>query len=276
MNEKKEETVIDLFDLFGAFIERIWMVAAFTVIGAIIAFAYTFFFITPMYKSTALMYVKNSDSANANTNYTITTGDLTAAKSLVSTYSVILKSRTVIDEVIEVSGVNRTYEEMRNMVDAKAVDNTEVFSITVTSSDPKEAALLANCYADVLPDKITDIVNVSDVKVVDRAVVATKKSSPSFSKNTAIGALLGFVLASVIIILNYLLDDIIHSEDYLSNTYPTIPLLTVIPELTESKDNGYGYYRAPVRKKPAAPAAPAQTANSLDGILNHKGGDING
>ena len=248
MNDNNGETVIDLIELLGVFIKKIWLVIILTLLGAGIAFGYSFFFIKPLYKSSALMYVNNSDISVGNTSFTISSAQLSAAKSLVDTYSVILESRSVINDVIRLSGVNYTYEQMASMVEAKAIDNTEVFKITVTSTDPKEAEMLANMYANVLPEKITNIVNGSDVKVVDYAVVASHRSSPSYTKNTAIGALLGFVLAAAIIVISYLRDDIIHTEDYLTTTYPNIPLLTVVPDLIASRSNGYGYYSYGVRK----------------------------
>ena len=256
MNEKNNETVIDLFELLGVFIKRIWIVVISTIVGAILAFAYTLFFVTPLYKSSALLYVNNSDISLGNISASITSADLSAAKTLVDTYSVILKSRTVVNEVTRLAGVDYTYEEMLNMVEAKAVNNTEVFSITVTSSDPVEAEKLANLYAEVLPEKITEIVNGSDAKIVDYAVVASKKSSPSYTKNTAIGALLGFVLAAAVVVIGYLRDDIIHTEDYLTETYPTIPLLSVIPDLMNSQ-SGYGYYSSAVKKNETARKSPA-------------------
>ncbi len=261
MNDNNGETVIDLFELLGAFIKKIWLVVALTVVGAIVAFAYTLLLVTPQYRSSALLYVNNSDISLGSTSFSISNADLTAAKSLVATYSVILKSRTVVNEVIDLSGVNYSYEQMISMVDAKAVDNTEVFSITVTSSNPMEAEMLANLYAQVLPEKISEIVNGTDAKIVDYAVIAARRSSPSYTKNTAVGALLGFVIAAAIVVIGYLRDDIIHSEDYLTKTYPNIPLLTVVPDLFSTKSNGYGYYSTSVKKVSSSVRSPSDSVS---------------
>lgn len=242
MKESEGEIVIDLLEILRAFIKNLWLILVLTAVGAALSFGYTFAFVKPLYKSSALLYVNNSDVTVGNIT-TISSGNLTAAKSLVATYSVILKSRTVVNEVMSLSNTKYTYEQMVSMVEAKAVDNTEGFTVTVTSTNPLEAEELANLYAQVLPEKIGDIVTGSDIKVIDYAVVATKRSSPSYSKNTMIGAAVGFLLAAGIIVLIYLKDDIIHSEDYLSKTYPTVPLLAVVPDLVKSRSNGYGYYK---------------------------------
>jgi hypothetical protein len=124
------------------------------------------------------------------------------------------------------------------------VNDTEIFEITVTSSSPTEAEQIANTLADILPEKISGIVAGSDVRVVDYAVVPASRISPSYTSNTAKGAMLGILLAAAYIVLRYLLDEKIHSEDYLTNTYPDIPLLAVVPDMSDKKgkNSGDGYY----------------------------------
>ena len=176
-----------------------------------------------------------------STSFSISNADLTAAQKLVDTYIVILNSRTALNEVIEEAGVDYTCEELKEMITAKAVNSTEVFEVVVTSKSPAEAERIANTIAVVLPDKIADIVEGSDVRIVDYAVVPAHRSSPSYTRNTVIGMLLGAVLSAAIVILAYLFDENIRSEDYLTQTYPDIPLLSVIPDMTVTKQRP-GYY----------------------------------
>ena len=242
MTENRDTMEIDLRELFGVLMRRIWSIILAALLCASAAFAYTFFLIDPLYQANALLYVNNSNISVGSSSLSITTGDLSAAQKLVSTYVVILKSRTVLNEVIETAGLNRSYSSLAGMISASAVDNTEVFRIVVTSTDPAEAELIANTIAEILPEKIPEIVNGSDVRVVDYAVVPSQRSSPSYTRNTAIGALVGAVLCAGIILLAYFFDEVIHSEDYLAQTYPEIPLLAVIPNMHPSKQRGgYGY-----------------------------------
>jgi capsular polysaccharide biosynthesis protein len=178
------------------------------------------------------------------TSFSISGSEISTAKALVSTYSVILKTRTTLESVIEIDDLDYTYEELYSMVSSDAVNDTEIFEITVTSSSPTEAEKIANTLADILPEKISGIVAGSDVRVVDYAVVPASRISPSYTGNTAKGAFLGIVLAAAYIVLRYLLDEKIHSEDYLTHTYPDIPLLAVVPDMSDKKGKGSGdgYY----------------------------------
>ena len=69
-------------------------------------------------------------------------------------------------------------------------------------------------------------------------------------KNTAIGMILGFVLACGIIVVMELLDDQIHDSDYLVQTYD-IPVLAVIPDLLSTKSTNDYYKSAEQRAQKA-------------------------
>ena len=91
-------------------------------------------------------------------------------------------------------------------------------------------------------DGISGIVEGSSVRVIDYAVVARKASSPSYSKNAAIGLLLGFVVSCGIIILFSLMDSTIREEEFLLEKYGNIPVLATIPDLFEDSQGGYYGY----------------------------------
>ena len=82
----------------------------------------------------------------------------------------------------------------------------------------------------------------SDVRIVDYAVVPSERTSPSFTLNTVIGTLVGFVLAAAIVILRYMMNDKISEDEYLTQTYPSIPLLAVVPDMASTANKGYYQY----------------------------------
>lgn len=237
---QEQEYEIDLLELLRAMWSHIVAIVLTAVVCAGLALGYTTVFVTPKYKANALMYVNSSDISLAGSKLSISASDLTAAKSLVDTYIVILNTRTTLNDVIEQSGVSYTYEQLKSMISASAVNSTEIFSVEVTSTDPKEAELLANTIATILPEKIAAVVDGCSVRIVDNAVVPAKRSSPSYTKNTVLGFLLGAVLACGVVTVAYLMDDKIHSGDYLIQTYG-LPMLATIPDLTAA-DEGSGYY----------------------------------
>ncbi len=263
MNEgimpKKEGLRIDIRRLWNAVISRWWVVLLSAVLCAVLFFVGTFYLVTPQYSSSAMFYVNNNLSLG-DTALSISSSDITAAKSLVSSYIVILKTRESLSEVIDYSGVDRTYGELRGMISAASVSSTEIFEVKVTSPDPNEAEALANAIAYILPKRISSIVEGTSAKVVEHAVLAAAPSSPSYPKNTAYGFLLGLAAAVAFFVIRELFDVTIRAESDVTQCCD-VPVLAAVPDMSAPVKSGrYGkkyYYHSSSGKK-TAPAAPHQ------------------
>ena len=245
-NRNDSELEIDVLKLLQSIWRKAWVILLVTILAGSAAFAGTAILIRPKYRAEALMYVNSSNISVGGTKVSISQSELTAAQTLVDTYIVIMNTRTTLEDVIEQTGVPYTYEELRKMITAEAVNGTEVFSIQVVSKSPSEAETLANAIARILPEKIASIVEGSSARIVDYAVVPAKKDSPSLIKSTAIGAVLGFFLTCGVVVVQELMDDLIHDADYLTQTYD-VPVLAVIPDLLSTKSSNDYYASAEQR-----------------------------
>lgn len=244
MNENvksQDYYVIDFLHIVKSVWRRIWVLILVAVIGGTAGFLYSTFMITPQYSSSIMLYVNNSSFSLGSSNFSISSSELTAAQSLVKTYTVILKNRTTLNQVIEKAGVDFTYEELYGMIKAESVNETEVLKVTVTTDDPYIATDVVNTIAEVLPDRISDIIEGSSMEVVDIGVVNTHKVSPNITKYTKVGMLLGAVAALVVLVILALLDDTIHDDEYILKTYD-YPILAKVPNLLGSSDKQYAYY----------------------------------
>ncbi len=233
---------IDLLRLVYALMHKAWAIILAAIIFGGCAFAYTQFMVTPMYKARTLMYVNNNDISVGGAQVSISQADLAASQKLVATYIVILETRSTLNEVIQKANVPYTYEQMVGMVSANAVNSTEIFYVDVIGPNPKEAERIANTIGQVLPEKISSIVEGSSARIVDYAVEPSVPCSPNVTKNIVLGMLLGILLSSGVIIVLELMDDQIHDTDYLLNTYE-LPVLAVVPDLQSSSKNKSGYYQ---------------------------------
>lgn len=232
---------IDFLHIVKSVWNRIWVVLLVAIIGGVIGFLYPTFFITPMYSSSVMLYVNNSSFSLGSSSFSISSSELTAAQSLVKTYTVILKNRTTLNQVIEKAGVDYTYEELYGMIKADSVNETEVLKVTVTTDDPYIATDIVNTIAEVLPDRISDIIEGSSMEVVDIGVVNTHKVSPNITKYTEVGLFIGALAAVVVLVIIALLDDTIHDDEYILRTYD-YPILAKVPNLLGSSDKQYAYY----------------------------------
>ena len=273
--QREQELEIDVLELARALWKKAWAILLVAVIVAGSVLACTVVFIKPKYTAQTLLYVNSSNISLGSAKVSISASELSAAQSLVDTYIVILKTRTTLNDVIAQSGVPYTYEEIieNDMIKAEAVNSTEVFAIEVTSTDPKEAETLANTIGAVLPNKIASIVEGSSARIVDYAVVPSKKSSPNLTKNTLIGFVLGAFLAAAAVVVEKLMDTKVRDTDYLKQTYD-IPVLAVIPDLTSSGGKNYSQY-AKGNKKQSKASSKRKAELSLEESRKYLGSGLN-
>lgn len=248
MFEKNEEVEIDLSRLAKALIRKSWLIGIVSVICALTVLLGTLLLVTPRYQSSTMLYVNNNSLSLGDAAASITTGDISASRGLVKSYIVILNSRETLVDVIDYAGVNRTYSQLRRMITAEAVDSTEIFEVVVTSTDPQEAEKIASAIAYILPKRISSIIEGTSAKIVDSAVVASRPSSPSYSRNALLGFLAGFVLSSGLIVLWVLLDKTIRTEEDVAQC-SKYPILASVPDMVAAGKTGYGYSYDRDRKK---------------------------
>ena len=170
----------------------------------------------PMYSSsTKIVLVKDGEGQNSND--TITQNDITLNQKLVSTYTQIIKSKLVIEQVNEQMDLGYSYEKLLGEVSVKAVDDTELLQVTVTDKDPEVATKIANKIISVFGKEVKEIYKINNISVLEAAEVPTKPSNIHTLKDTVIAALVGFVLSSGIVFIVFYFDDTIRDTETLEN-----------------------------------------------------------
>ncbi|MBR2715061.1 MAG: polysaccharide biosynthesis tyrosine autokinase [Ruminococcus sp.] len=246
-SKNPEVIEIDIRRIWRAIWHRIWMAFIVAFLCATITFISTHLFVTPKYKASAMFYVNNNSISMGDTSFSLSQGDITAAKSLVETYIVILNSKSCLNDVIDYADSDLSYGELKSMISAAAVNSTEIFEVKVTSPDPKEAEILANAIAYILPKRIASIVEGTSANIVDYAVTPTSPSSPGYTSNALLGFVIGFVLAVVIIALKEIFDVTIRSSEEVEQCTDH-PILASVPDMLsshQSEGNYYGYGQKP-------------------------------
>ena len=245
----EEEYSIDLLELAHALWRNILAIALVAVLVGGLAFGYTAFMVAPQYQATASLYVNNSNFSLGNTSLSISTSDLNASNSLVSVYLYILNSRTTMEEVIKEAELSYTPEQLGKMISSKGISGTGAFELTVTGTNPAETELIANTIAMILPDRISEIVEGTSVRIVDYAIIPASRSGPNILKNTAMGILAGAFLSAAWVVVRFMMDDrsrvMIGSADELRILYPDVAVLASIPDMrykTGKKGYNSSYY----------------------------------
>lgn len=264
--KKQAYKELDLQQLLDALVHKLWLIVLVSVLCAAIALFITMTFITPQYKSSAMFYVNNSSLSVGDASFSISSGDISAAKELVDSYIVILKARDTLLDVIDYSGAAVTPESLRGMISAASVNSTEIFRVTVTCDDPNQAQILMDAIVHILPKKIAGVIEGTSAKVVETPVMATSPCSPSIPKNTILGFLIGLVLSVGYLVVKLLLDITIRNDDNIL-AVSEYPILASVPNMATP---GRGKYYASGRQSQTSGAPSVVT----DGSKNLLGRDM--
>lgn len=223
MNRRQRETdYIDLAEVMSALIRHTGLIILAGILCGIAGFVYSAFIATPLYNASAMMIV------NSGERYDYVTQDqLNSATSLVETYSVIITSDTVMDEVIDNLNMEETYNSTVKGISVSAVNETQIMKITVTATDPAIALDVCEEITSVCPDVIVKTVKAGSVELVSKAHTTYKQVSPNIKRNTVLAIAFGLILAAAFVVFITVVDNRIKGENDIKNA--DIPLLGVIP-----------------------------------------------
>ena len=215
---------IDLIDLFGYYMSRLPLLIAAVVIGAMVSGLFTHYFIPNRYTAVSRMYM-----ISASSDSVLNLSDLNLGASLSNDYVELMKSRPIVEEVIDTLGLEYTYEQVVGMIGLSVVNNTRIVKISATSTDPYEAMQISNEMARVSKIQLPKVMDAPAPTIVEEAVLPAYKSSPSLSRNVMMGAMLLLVLVLGVLTVFYLMDDTIKTSEDVEREFGIMPL-TVIPE----------------------------------------------
>ena len=217
----------DLFNIFWAKrVQIILLIAIFVVIG----FIYSYVFLTPEYQSvTSILLAKSNASTSDDTSAAMTTSDVTLNQQLVSTYSALVTSESVLTQVINNLGIDKTVADLENNITVVAIDDTEIIEVQVVDEDPEMARRIASEVANVFINRIAiEYYNMDNVYIVDEAKAPEEPYNINHIKDLVIFAAIGFVVACVYVLIANMLDTTVKSKEDIEKKLG-LKVLTTIP-----------------------------------------------
>ena len=214
---------------------KIWIIII-VCISLIIGWYYSYFMITPEYQSfTTLLLAQNTTNSDG-TSGQITQTDITLNQKLISTYSALIKTKDVLEQVIQNLGIDITQEELKNNISVSAVSGTELIKITVKDENPENAAKIADEIANVFKEKIAkDIYNIDNIHIVEKAEVSNAPSNINHKKDLVFALGVGLVIVAIYIFIATLLDNTIKSIEEAERDTGIMVLGTIPKAVIEEK-----------------------------------------
>ena len=244
-------------DLLSIILSRLKLIILFTVLGAILAFGYSKYFMTELYQTSIQLYVKSStDTSTA----TATVAQIQNAKQLVESYIVVLQHNTVYERVarklseeydisdLEKYGVPMSKDAetgemvvdpyyIQGCVGISAVEDTEFLNISATTEYKELAAAICNCMAEVAPDILKRVVKAGTVEPLAAAKVPGGPISPNVKKITLVGALVGLIGSIAIVVVINLFNNKVTTANELKEKFG-VPILAEIPSFNAKFKKG--------------------------------------
>ena len=198
------EETIDLREYFAIIKKRFWIIALITVVAMVVSGVVSFFVLSPVYEAKSTLIVNTEKSQETQ----MITGDqFTVTQKLAVTYGEIIKSRTVLEDVISNLKLDSEYEDLVEKITVSPVQDTQIISISVQDTNPKKARDIANEIPKVFEKEVKRITKANDIQVIDKAILPQGAIKPNKMMNVAIAAVLGMMIGLFIVFLLEYLDN---------------------------------------------------------------------
>ncbi len=223
-----DEVEIDLREIFYLLMGNIRAIFLAMLVGAVILGVYHTFLVKPSYRADAEIYITNTDSM-------ITFSDLQLSAALTDDYAQIIRSRTVLNQVIRQLQLDLDYEQLRKLVEVNNPDSTHIIQIYVTCDDLELSRNIANALLNISVRQIYQIIGSSEPTVIDYSEAkAVENVTPSILKYMLIGAVIGAFLVCAMLIIRMLMNTTMKTEEDIDK-YLSLPVLAAIPYYRDSQ-----------------------------------------
>lgn len=220
------EETIDLREYFSIIKKRSKIIVIITLIAMLVSAAVSFFMLSPVYETNTTLIVNRSEAVQ---DQNMTNDEYTVSQKLATTYGEIIKSRTVLDEVIDELKLDMTYSQLASMVSVSPVGDTQIINIKVQDTNPTKAMNIANAIPKVFTKEVKRITKANGAEVVDKAVLPQNSIKPNKVMNVAIATVLGVMIGLFLVfVLEYMDTKMKKPEDITKHL--DLPILGVIPK----------------------------------------------
>lgn len=209
------DNVIDLNRLWLILRKNALLMVILGIVFGALGYGVSKFIIQPKYSSSVSLLVnRKQDNKNAGAQY----ADQQADVQLINTYKDIITKRLTIDAVV--SDLTKPHKEkigkgkyevvpaqyspkeisaqtLPKMISVETQQNSQVFSVNVKSTSPVMSRDIANAIAKVFKQKITQVMSISNVSIIDKAIINSDPVSPNVKLITLVGMVFGLLLGFV-------------------------------------------------------------------------------
>lgn len=220
------EEVIDLGEYFSIIKKKWYIIAILCVICVAASSVYSFFIAKPVYQAETTLIVKTE---KAEGSQTVSGDQVSVSQKLAVTYGEVIKSRTVLENVIKNLNLKETYGELSGKISVSTVSDTQIIKISVKDTNNANAAKIANEIPKVFTKEAIRIADANGVEVIDKAKIPIDPVAPNKKMNIAIAGVLGIMVGVFSIFMIEFLDNKMRNPQDIEKELG-LTLLGVVPK----------------------------------------------
>lgn len=225
--ENRTEMEIDLLGLLIHLKTKIWLILLATLIAGIGGYLGTKLTAKPAYTAVTQVYVHQISAEG------VSSSDLGASLQIRKDCAAIIKGEAVTREVVERLNLPMSPQGLGSMISVSTEADTRILNLSYTDSNPQRAALIINCVREVSAQVMKDLMNGADVlTTLYDADTPSAQATANIRRNTIASAVIGCVVMLVLVIVVFLLDDTIRTEDDV-DSFLGLSTLAAIPTSPE-------------------------------------------
>lgn len=239
MDNLSSVRVVTLKELWEIFVHRWWVMLLAAVIcagGLYVIVQLTF---VPSYQSTATLYILNQNNTQDNN----VSDDFSLALKVVNDCNYLLKSHSVLDQVIEQLSLDISYEDLSKTVSTSNPEDTRILEVSVEAASPEEAKRIVDCVCQVGTASIAQAMGFQQVNLYEYGTLESKPCNRTRLLTYALVGAVAAVLTYTLFLILFLVDDVIKTDEDIEQ-YLGLTILGNIPNANDANKKHYGYYSA--------------------------------
>ncbi|WKA53960.1 YveK family protein [Planococcus shixiaomingii] len=225
------EETLDLRSLFNILRQRVVLILAVILLVTGLTAVISLYLLTPIYENSSQILVNQEEAIGGN----LAIVNVERDRQLLNTYSVIISSPVILEQVIENLNLDTSLKELNKKITITSTSESQVIGISARDENPETAAKIVNTIATVFEKDIQEVMKIDNITILSTATAKEDQLpvSPNLWINLAIASAAGLLLGVGLALLLDYLDTSVKSQRDVKRLL-NVPVIAVISPIEQS------------------------------------------
>ncbi len=227
--ERESAFEVNLFTFLNFILRKIWIILIVMVLFAVTGKLVSSIVKDDIYTS-KISFVVNTLSANDK----VENSDISASINVATTYQYILKSRPVVEEIVNKSAIPVQYNEVKDSMSVTIITGSNVIEMSIKTTDPEKSYSIAKALVENYDSIVSKIYSNASLNICDYPVKAAHADVNSSSYIIALfSAALGALICLIAFFVYFVMRDTVRTVDDIDNKLG----INILGTLNKSRNN---------------------------------------